>query len=135
MSAGGGGVQFFRFLLAGGTAALVNIVSRYLLDFAMLFEIAVVIAHLIGMGVAYVLTRLFVFRPSGHSVRQEATRFAIVNVFSLLIVWSVSVGLARIIFPGIGFTWHAHDIAHVTGVSVTAVTSYFGHKYYSFRAG
>jgi putative flippase GtrA len=42
-------------------------------------------------------------------------------------------GLLHIVFPAIGFFWHAEDIAHFIGLSVPAVTSYFGHKHYTFR--
>ena len=62
----------------------------------------------------------------------ELFRFAIVNVFALAQVWLVSVGLARLAFPAIGFAWHAEDIAHLIGVAIPAVTSYFGHRHFSF---
>jgi putative flippase GtrA len=125
-------VQFLKFLAAGGFAALVNMGSRYVLNGFMRFEVAVVVAYLAGFITAYVLSRLFVFDPSGRSRRSEVRRFAIVNVFSLGVVWVVSVGLARVVFPAVGFTWHADDIAHVVGVLAPAVTSYFGHRFYTF---
>ena len=125
-------VQFLKFLAAGGFAALVNMGSRYVLNGFMRFEVAVVVAYLAGFITAYVLSRLFVFDPSGRSRRSEVRRFAIVNVFSLGVVWVVSVGLARVVFPAVGFAWHADDIAHVVGVLAPAVTSYFGHRFYTF---
>ena len=125
-------VQFLKFLAAGGFAALVNMASRYLLNHMMRFEVAVVVAYLVGFATAYTLSRLYVFDPSGRSRRSEVRRFAIVNVFALGVVWVVSVGLARVVFPAIGFTWHANDIAHVAGVLAPAVTSYIGHRFYTF---
>lgn len=127
-------MEFLKFLLTGGTAAAVNLISRFLLNFAIAFEWAVAVAHVIGMGVAYVLARRLVFGASGRAPGHEFARFAAVNVVSLAIVWTVSVGLARIVFPATGLVWHAEDIAHVIGVSLTAVTSYFGHKYFTFRS-
>lgn len=124
--------QFFRFLVTGGIAAAANLASRYLLNFVIIFEVAVVIAYLIGMTVAYVLARQFVFERSGRSVSSEFRRFAIVNLFALALVWGISVGLARGLFPAIGFTWHADDIAHLIGVLAPAISSYFGHRFYSF---
>ena len=47
-------------------------------------------------------------------------------------VWAISVGLARIVFPAIAFTWHADDIAHLIGVLAPAATSYLGHRFYTF---
>lgn len=131
---GAGRFPLARFLLAGGTSAVVNILSRMALSLVMSYEAAIVVAYLCGMTMAYVLNRLFVFAPSGRAVHDEYLRFAIVNIFSLALVWTVSVGLALYLFPAIGFTWHAETIAHVVGVSTTAVSSYFGHRYFSFAA-
>lgn len=98
----------------------------------MSFEIAVIIAYLVGMLTAYVLARRFVFQASGRSVVSELKRFAVVNVFSLVLVWSISVGLADHLFPAVGLVWHAEDIAHFIGVAAPAVVSYFGHRAYTF---
>ena len=124
--------EFLKFLVTGGLAALANLASRYALNLLMPFEAAVVVAYLIGMTMAYVLARLFVFRVSGRAIASEFRRFAIVNVVALAIVWLVSVGLARLLFPAVGFTWHVDDVAHLIGVLSTAVTSYFGHRLYTF---
>lgn len=125
--------QFLRFLVTGGIAAATNIASRYVLSLALPFEIAVVLAYLVGMVIAYVLARLFVFAPSGRGHASEFRRFAVVNLFALIAVWGISVGLARLVFPAMQFTWHADDIAHVIGVLAPAGTSFIGHRYYSFR--
>jgi putative flippase GtrA len=124
--------QFLRFLLTGGLAALVNLGCRYALNLAMPFEAAVPLAYLFGMVTAYVLARLYVFDESGRSRLDEFKRFALVNVIALFVVWGISVGLAQVFFPWIGFTWHAEDIAHVIGVLSPAVISYFGHRSYTF---
>lgn len=70
------------------------------------------------MTTAYILARLFVFDSKECSIGGEFTRFAIINVFALVIVWVVSVGLARSVFPAAGFTWYADDIAHAIGVVI-----------------
>lgn len=124
--------EFGRFLLTGGMAAGVNVVARWLLSHAMAYEIAVVLAYLVGMTTAYLLSRAFVFARSGRSVMDEAGRFALVNMVALVQVWIVSVGLARLAFPAVGFTWHAEDVAHLIGVAIPAVTSYLGHRHFSF---
>jgi putative flippase GtrA len=113
--------QFVRFLSTGGFAAAVNLFSRYQLNKVLSFEIAVALSYLIGMVTAYALARAFVFEASGRSVAAEFKRFAIINVFSLAFVWSISVALARHVFPAIGFQWHADDIAHFIGVGAPAV--------------
>ena len=126
-------IKFMRFLLTGGVAALVNVISRYLLTPVVGFEISVVIAYMIGMVVAYILFRKLVFGRSQRSIASESYRFVIVNIVALCLVWIVSVGLARGIFPAVGWTWHAEDIAHLIGVCVPAISSYIGHSKYTFR--
>ena len=121
-----------RFLLTGGFAAAVNVASRYGLSLAMPFEFAVVVAYLIGMTTAYILARRFVFQRSGRSVGNEFARFAIVNAFALVLVWAISVGLARGVFPAIGFHWYADTVAHVIGVAAPAITSFMAHRSYTF---
>ncbi len=125
-------LQFLKFLITGGIAALVNLLSRYALNQIMSFESAVIVAYLLGMVTAYVLARRFVFDASGRSVSSEMRRFLLVNLVALGFVWVISVGLARVLFPAIGMTWHADDIAHLIGVMAPAVTSYIGHRFYTF---
>ena len=126
--------RFVLFVLAGGAAALVNILSRIVLNWVMPYEIAIIVAYLCGMTTAYMLNRHFVFAASGRGVASEYTRFALVNLAAVAQVWIVSVGLARLVFPAIGFTWHAETVAHVIGVAIPVFTSYLGHKHFSFAA-
>ncbi len=124
--------QFWAFLLTGGIAAGVNILSRYLLSRAMPYEAAIVVAYLIGMTTAWTLARLFVFQKSGRSRAEEYGRFALVNVAGVIQVFVISVGLADYLFPAVGFAWHPEDVAHVIGVAAPIFTSYLGHKHFSF---
>lgn len=123
---------FVRFLAFGGFSAGVNLSARFLLQPLLGFEAAVAVAYLIGMVVAYNLFRMFVFGESNRSVASEAWRFTLVNLVAMALVWTISVGLARGLFPAIGFTWRADDIAHFIGVLTPAVTSWIGHKKYTF---
>ena len=124
--------EFFKFVLAGGVAAGVNISSRWLLSSIMPFETAVFFAYLVGMIAAFCLTRQFVFKKSDRPASNEAVRFLLVNLVALLQVWIISVGLADWIFPMIGLVWQAELIAHIVGVLSPVVVSYFGHKYFTF---
>ncbi len=122
-----------RFLALGGIAAGVNLVARWAFQPFIGFEAAVALAYICGMVVAYSLFRMFVFGASGRSIASEAWRFTLVNLVSMGLVWLISVGLARLAFPAIGFTWFADDIAHFIGVLSPAMTSWIGHKKYTFK--
>jgi putative flippase GtrA len=125
--------EFFRFVLAGGTAAAVNIVARLLLSAVVRFDVAVALAYLVGMATAFILNRQFVFDRSDRGVHSEMMRFVLVNLAALVQVWIVSVGLAEWLFPKVGLTWHAELIAHVIGVLSPVAASYLGHKHFTFR--
>jgi putative flippase GtrA len=46
---------------------------------------------------------------------------------------AVSLGLARLVFPAVGLTAHAEELAHLAGIAVPVFTSYIGHKRLSFQ--
>ncbi len=126
--------QFSTFMLVGGFAALVNWSSRIALSAAGLpLTLAIVLAYVLGMTTAYVLSKRFVFEKSGRSVRDEAVRFTIVNVFALAQVWAVTIVLQRWGLPAINWNWHPEEIAHAVGVASPVITSYFGHQYFTFE--
>lgn len=123
---------FIRFLIAGGTAALVNVLSRMALSELISFRASVVVAYLIGMVCAWLLSRLFVFTPTNRHWSSELIRFGIVNVIAILQVWSISVGLAEWLFPLLGYGFYPEATAHAIGVMIPVFTSYAGHRYFSF---
>lgn len=125
---------FVRFVLSGGIAAGVNVLSRAALSTITSYSAAIVIAYLIGMTTAYGLMKLFVFEESGRRPEAEYLRFGLVNMVALAQVWLVSVGLARWLFPLVGFGFHPEVVAHVIGVLSPVATSYFLHKYFTFSS-
>lgn len=126
--------MFVRFVVIGGIAAAINVGSRVLLSFLMPFEVAVVFAYLIGMVAAFLMNRAFVFPGAAGSPAGQAVRFALVNAVSFSQVWIVSAALVDWLFPAIQFVWHAELVGHVIGVLSPVLTSYIGHKHFSFRA-
>lgn len=125
--------RFLKFLVTGGLAAIVNVALRWLFSLAMVFELAVVLSYLIAMTVAFVLAKVFVFEASDTSVATQFLRFAMVNVVSLIVVWGVSVGLYRFVFPWMDMTFHPELTAHVIGVLSPVFVAYFLHKGFTFK--
>jgi putative flippase GtrA len=118
--------------LVGAFAAVVNILSRAVFNIYLSYETSIVLAYLCGMTTAYVLNRAFVFNAVEVGVLASYFRFALINILALVQVILVSVGLADYVFPALKFSWHAETVAHVCGVAIPTVTSYLGHKYFSF---
>jgi putative flippase GtrA len=125
--------EFILFLITGGVAALINIVSRIGFSAVVSFELAVLLAYGVGMVTAYVLARKFVFVSSRNSIGRSFAAFALVNLFAVLQTWVVSIGLRNWLLPLLGIVVFRDLLAHAIGVAVPVVSSYFGHKHISFK--
>lgn len=122
--------EFINFVIVGGFAALVNFLSRILLNFILSYQISIVLAYCIGLITAYVLSKKFVFK-SDVNVTSSLFKFTLVNVFAVLQTYLVSVYLNMYLeSKGVPYS---KEIAHFVGISVPVISSYFGHKYFSFR--
>ena len=124
--------QFVVFVAVGAFSAAVNWLARLMLGNWLPLGSAIIVAYVIGMAVAYTLNRLLVFSPTERGVGSELMRFMLVNVVALAQVWAVTMLLARFAFPAMGFEWRAEAIAHAIGLASPTLTSYFGHRHYSF---
>jgi putative flippase GtrA len=125
--------QFVRFLAAGGLAAAANIVARMGLSVWLDLPVAVILAYLVGMAVAFILMRGYVFPPGRADLHRQIATFALVNVAALLQTLVVTLLLANVILPWAGVQSHVDLIAHVVGVAIPIVTSFIGHRRWSFR--
>ena len=126
--------EFSRFIITGGFAAGVNFLSRIGFSEFMSYRVAVFVAYLVGMVTAFILAKVFVFAKSNQSTSNEFSRFTLVNIVAVIQVWFISVGLAEYGFPAIEFVFYPEEIAHLIGISVPVVTSYYGHKYFTFAS-
>lgn len=90
-------------------------------------------AYVTGMVTAFVLAKLFVFKESDQSVQRSAIFFVLVNILAVFQTWIISMGLAFYVLPALGVHTFIDEIAHAIGVVVPVVTSYLGHKRWSFR--
>ncbi|WP_369930778.1 GtrA family protein [Xanthomonas sp. NCPPB 2632] len=127
------GHRLVRFVLAGGTSAVVNFVSRIFFNQWMGFSAAVILAYVVGMITAFVLTRTFVFGRGQQSTARSAMFFFLVNLIAVAQTWAISILMADYALPAMGVTSYVHNIAHAIGVMIPVLTSYIGHKRWSFR--
>lgn len=126
-------IKFFRFLVAAGASVPFNVGSRVIFSKFVPFEFALILSHCIGMTVAFVLTRTFVFHSTRKNHFSELSRFAIVNIVSVAQTWIVGVTMLRILFPLIGYHIFPELVAHVLGLATASITSFVGHRHFSFR--
>jgi putative flippase GtrA len=127
--------RFLRFVALGGCAAAVNWLSRFPLGVVLPFSMAVVAAYLVGMAVAFVLFSRFVFPSSPRPLAEQVKFFVAVNIAGVAQVWLVSIALAHHLFPMIGFVGPlAEPVAHGIAIGVPTISSYFGHRFLTFRS-
>lgn len=121
------------FLAAGGIAAAANYGSRFFFSIWFSFPAAIVLAYLVGMLVAFVLMRQFVFGGHGKAVGPQIWKFTLVNLLAVAQTLIVSLVLARWLLPAMGVIRHVDAIAHAAGVAVPLISSYFGHRLATFK--
>ncbi|WP_386273444.1 GtrA family protein [Xanthomonas theicola] len=126
--------QFVMFLAAGGFAAAVNFGSRIALGHWMSYVPSIVIAYLLGMVTAFTLNKLLVFSEAGNRLHHQVMWFIAINLAAVVQTILISLLFARWLLPTIGVDFHNETIAHAIGVAVPVITSYIGHKHFSFRA-
>ena len=125
--------QFVRFILVSAVAAALNFGSRILFSLFTPYVIAITLAFCVGLVSAFVLNRQFVFVDSTNPLRAQAGYFVLVNLFGLAQTLLISLLLANWLLPAIGVLQHVQMLAHAVGIAVPVLTSFLGHKYFSFK--
>jgi putative flippase GtrA len=125
--------QFGRFLLAGGFAAIVNWLSRFAFNLVMGYAAAIVAAYALGMAVAFVLNKLYVFPYSQRPVAAEMSFFVLFNLAAFPVVWVIAYVLGETLLPGLLPRQFAFALGHGCAVAVPALINFVLHKSITFR--
>ena len=125
--------RFVRFLACGGIAAAVNWDSRFAWSTVMPFSLAVLAAYVTGMVVAFVLFREFVFERASTGTSAQVRNFVIVNIVGMAATWALANLLVYWALPAAGVTDHVEAIGHGIAIFAPVVTSWFGHRFLTFR--
>jgi len=125
--------RFGLFVAAGGASVVANFLSRIAFNRWVDYSVAVALAYLVGMVVAFVLMRRFVFDAAGRSVAPQVLKFTAVNAWGFVQTLVISLLLARWVLPAVGIVSHAEEIGHFFGLSLLALTSYALHRMATFR--
>jgi len=125
--------EFILFICSGGIAAVANFLSRIFLNNFLSFSISILIAYCIGMVVAYILMKFYVFKSSKNTNRKSSLYFFLINLLAVLQTWAVSLYLANYLLPGLNVQHNINELAHAVGVVIPVITSYYGHKLITFK--
>ncbi|HEX5213405.1 MAG TPA: GtrA family protein [Pseudolabrys sp.] len=125
--------QFGRFLIAGGVALLLNWLCRFVFNWFVDFGWAVVLAYAVGIAVAFVLNKIFVFPYSERSLNFELFLFFLVNIAAFPYVWSIAYVLGEWVLVH----WMPKQVAfafgHAIAIATPVFVNFFLHKFVTFR--
>jgi putative flippase GtrA len=124
--------EFLRFLLVGGTAAIIHWLARFFLSHFMAFSSAVITAYFVGIATAFLLNRAFVFPLSAKPVAIQISYFVGINLAFLPIVWAASMLLANWALPSLGIQRYAEGIAHGISITLPVFGAFLLHKFKTF---
>lgn len=126
--------EFARFVAVGGIALVIHWLSRFVFSTFMPFSQAVVCAYAIGIGVAYILNRQYVFPKSGRGVQNEVAMFVVVNVIAFPVVWGLSILLGNHVVAHFAPIEVARAIGHGAAICAPVFMNFVLHKFWTFRS-
>lgn len=126
--------EFFRFVATGLTAAAGNLAVVWILRRVVVYETALLCGIATGFSISFLLTRLFAFRSGKRqALGGTLARFIAVYGFGVAVNMSIAVVLGRFVLPPVLGTVHAEMAGAFCGSGSMMVTSYFGHRFFTYR--
>ncbi len=125
--------QIIKFTIAGGFAALANIISRILFSIFFPYKLSILFSFFVGLTTGFILMRKYVFVFKINLLFRQIIRFFFINLLNLIQTFLITLGIKYLlgfILSNIGII---ELIAHMIGVSFPIMTSYFAHKYFTFQ--
>jgi putative flippase GtrA len=123
--------QFLRFLFVGVTAAFLHWLARYWLNIWVSFPLAVALAYVVGIAVAFELNRRFVFPASGRPKTKQARDFILVNLAFFPVVWVAALVFKKLL-QQTGVSYFVDGIAHGLAISLPVLMTFLIYKFIAF---
>lgn len=124
--------QFVAYLLVGASAALLHWLARIAINQFLSYSTAVVLAYGVGMTVAFILNRSFVFPLSDKPIQKQIRDFMLINISFFPVVWGVSLALNSW-FRGLGMVLYTQGLAHAIAISLPVLATFLLYKFVAFR--
>jgi len=126
-------MQFARFLLVGGVALVCHWLSRFAFNAFVSYGWAIVLAYGVGILVAFVLNKIYVFPFSGRSLNFEIFFFFLVNIAAFPFVWIIAYALGEWVLADRMPRELALAIAHGFAITLPVFANFALHKFITFR--
>ena len=128
--------EFARFVLTGVLATCANLGAVWLARNVVAYHFALVAGVIAGASVSFPMSKRFAFRSTDwQRSHREFVRFAIVYAGGVIVYWAVAMICGRAILPTLMPRPAAELAGAFLGAGVMTFTSYFGHRYYTYRDG
>ena len=126
--------EFIRFLITGGVATLGNMGTVWVTHHFASFKWSLAAGLLCGSAISFLMSKVFAFRSrTWNDAHGEAVRFALVYGGGVIIYWFVSTNIHPLLLVA-HFPLQVADLGAVfCGGVVMALTSYFGHRFFTYR--
>lgn len=125
--------EFARFFLTGVTATVGNMLMVSLAVHVMAYRFALIAGLATGFVISFVMGKLFAFRSrSAQHSGGELKRFLIVYAVGAALLWGVGMVVGLHLAPLILPQRLAELCGVLAGASIMVVTSYFGHRFYTY---
>ena len=124
--------QFIGFVSVGLFAALLHWAARIFLSYWLSFSYAVMIAYCVGMIVAFVLNRFFVFPKSNRPISKQARDFTLTNLLFFPVVWLLAIKINNKLFT-MGVSIYNEEISHAVAISIPMLATFLIYKFFAFK--
>lgn len=126
--------EFIRFVVTGVVATVGNLGTVWLVRDTLPFQAAVLVGIGVGFCISFIVGKLFAFRSrSWGRARGELARFLAVYATGVAVNWTVSMLLGLYVLPGVLGRDAAEMLAAFVGAGTMTFTSYFGHRFFTYR--
>jgi putative flippase GtrA len=124
--------QFVGFLFVGMAAAFLHWLARLLLSIWLPFSSAVVIAYAVGMTVAFILNRIYIFPISDKAKSAQVRDFILVNLSFFPVVWYFSLKINNWL-NALDIGIYSESLAHAIAISLPMFLTFLIYKFLTFR--
>jgi putative flippase GtrA len=126
--------EFSRFVLSGTVAAFGNFFMVWLLRRSQSYEVSVLWGAAAALVISFILSKSYAFGSrSWERAPGEASRFIVVFALGCAVYWTVAVLLGAFALPAVLPQAVAEASGVVLGAGAMSITSYFGHRFFTFR--
>ena len=125
--------QFGRFVIAGGVALVLHWLSRFAFNWYVGYSAAIVLAYLVGILVAFVLNKIFVFSYSDRPLKSELFFFFAINIAAFPFVWGGAFVLGVWVLPLFMAKEFALAVGHGIAITLPVFVNFVLHKFITFR--